>query len=143
LRKQIELRALEKLIHNEILLQAAKDENYKISPKETSKHIERLKSRFSNEKDFNSALKKYNLTYQQFEKKVEEEMLISTYLEQNIGNLEVSEAELKAALNVLGKVNDKSIEDKIKKELLIKKKQKKIKLFIGELKEGKEIEIHI
>jgi hypothetical protein len=143
--KKVERNALEKLIHNELLLQAAEDEKYQVTRKETNEEIMKVKSSFTNEKEFNQALKKYNLTHQQFEEKVKEELLIAGYLDKKMGDIEVSEKELKKAINSLGgqESNSAQLEGQVKQELITKLKQKRIELFVEQLKKQNKIEIHI
>jgi hypothetical protein len=129
IREQIENRTLEKLIHNELLIQAAEDEKYSVSADEVSAKIDSLKSSFNTEEDFKRALEKHNLTYREFEKKVKEELLIASYLEHKIGNMEATPDQ------------DEMVKEEQQNEQLIQ--NKKIELFIRELKKENKIEIHI
>lgn len=84
IKKQIEQKALEKLIHKELVLQEAKKEKFSLSKEEKMKAFTQIEAQFQNKSELKAVLEKYNLTEQELKEKVEEELIVESYLENKV-----------------------------------------------------------
>ncbi|AKL93754.1 SurA domain-containing protein [Clostridium aceticum] len=88
--------ALNNLIQQQLLLQDAFEKNYTASTEEIAHEIEQIKAQFSSEEEFTTILETHQLTLESLEKSIADEIIISQYMENEIGDLEVSEEEIRA-----------------------------------------------
>ncbi|MBM6617041.1 SurA N-terminal domain-containing protein [Bacillus suaedaesalsae] len=112
IQQQIEQKALEKLIHKELLLQEAKKENFQLSKEEKQKALEQIEEHFTNESELENVLDKYNLSEHELKEMVEEELLVATFLEKKLKGLaeDNRQEELKLFLEQLKKKNKINIQ---------------------------------
>lgn len=74
--KQIRQKVLDQLITDKLLLQEAKKRGIKVTKRELEEGINTVKSRFPNDQAFLQELKKENLTEKQFQKRIEEQIMV-------------------------------------------------------------------
>lgn len=128
--------ALDSLIGRELLYQESQQKGIKVGKEAVSKELASLKKRFSNEKDYNSALKRMNLTEKQLKGQIKKGMAIQQLIDKEIvQKVTVSDKEVKQyydahpsffkqperirASHILIKVDSKA--DKSKKEAALRK----------------------
>lgn len=89
---------LNQKIDQMLLVQEAKKAKIKVQKREVNDAVNQIKKRFANDADFNSELKKEGITYSQFEKRIEEQLMSMRYVEQSMKNKvkQPTEAECKA-----------------------------------------------
>ncbi|WP_413854212.1 peptidylprolyl isomerase [Candidatus Ruminimicrobium bovinum] len=77
---------LNQKIDQMLLIQEAKKAKIKIQKREVNDAVNQIKKRFANDADFTSELKKEGITYAQFEKRIEEQLMSMKYVEQSMKN---------------------------------------------------------
>lgn len=107
--KQVKQKVLEQLIADKLLLQEAKRRNIKVTKREIEEGVKTVKSRFPSDLMFQQELKKENLTQKEFEKKIEEQIMVLKLLDEEIKkNLkEPTEAEAKEVFDKVIKIIEK------------------------------------
>ena len=88
---------LEQRIEQMVLIQEAKKQKIKIVKRELDEALAQVKKRFPNEETFQAELKKEGLSQVQFEKRIEEQLMVQKLVEKEMkNNVKVpSEAEIK------------------------------------------------
>ncbi|MCS7230564.1 MAG: peptidylprolyl isomerase [Elusimicrobiota bacterium] len=116
--KEIKQKVLDQLIADKLLLQEAKKRNIKVTKREIEEGIKTVKSRFPSDLMFYQELKKENLTEKQFEKKIEEQIMVLKLIDEEIKkNLkEPTEAEAKEIFNKVIKIIEKKEDVKLPEE---------------------------
>ncbi|MCX7957372.1 MAG: peptidylprolyl isomerase [Endomicrobia bacterium] len=123
--KQVKMKVLEQLIADKLLLQEARKKNIKVSKREIDEGIKTVKSRFPSDLLFQQELKKENLTEKQFEKRIEEQLMVLKLIDEEIKkNLkEPTESEAKEVfdkiIKIIEKKNDSKLSNEEKDELKI------------------------
>ncbi|MDR1417987.1 MAG: peptidylprolyl isomerase [Endomicrobium sp.] len=86
IQKENELKdlVLNQKIDDLLLKQQAKKQKIKVSKKETQDSLVEIKKRFSSDAEFNSELKKENITIADFEKKLNDQIAIMKLVKQNV-----------------------------------------------------------
>ncbi|KAA0547377.1 hypothetical protein FZW96_10925 [Bacillus sp. BGMRC 2118] len=107
IQQQIEQKALEKLIHKELILQEAKRENYQLSKLEKQRAVKQIEERFKNKGDLETVLDKYHLSEKKLKEMIEEDLLVASFLENKLKGqvAEGNQTELKLFLDKLKKKN--------------------------------------
>ncbi len=82
--KEFKQKFLEQMIDDRILRQEAQKRKIKINKRELDEGVKQVKKRFPAEADFNAELKKENLTVAQFQKRIEEQLMVMKLMEQEI-----------------------------------------------------------
>lgn len=82
--KQLKEKVLEQLIVDKLLLQEAKKQNIKVTKRELEEGIKTVKSRFPSDSAFFQELKKENLTEKEFQKRIEEQIMVLKLIEEKI-----------------------------------------------------------
>ena len=77
---------LNQKIDQMLLIQEAKKAKIKVQKREVNDAVNQIKKRFPNDADFNAELKKEGITYAQFEKRIEEQLMSMRYVEQSMKN---------------------------------------------------------
>lgn len=116
--KEIKQKVLDQLIADKLLLQEAKKRNIKVTKREIEEGIKTVKSRFPSDLMFYQELKKENLTEKQFEKKIEEQIMVLKLIDEEIKkNLkEPTEAEAREIFNKVLKIIEKKEDVKLPEE---------------------------
>jgi hypothetical protein len=146
---QLEKQAVEQLISNELLQQAAENADYSASTEEIESNIQGIKSQFGSDEEFNKALESNQLTLDELEKQIANEMKINKYIEDNIKEVAVKEAEIKELYDRYSKQGEEELPefDEIKGELEARiaqeKKNEEIGKLIEKLRKDNEVEVLI
>jgi len=77
---------LNQKIDQMLLIQEAKKAKIKVQKREVNDAVNQIKRRFASDADFNAELKKEEITYAQFEKRIEEQLMSMRYVEQTMKN---------------------------------------------------------
>ncbi len=120
-KEQLKQKVLDQLIIDKLLLQEAKKQNIKVTKREIEEGIKTVKSRFPSDSAFLQELKKENLTEKQFEKKIEEQIMVLKLIDEKIRKNvpQPTENEAKELFNkIVNMINKKDVkvsnEDDIK-----------------------------
>lgn len=81
---EIKQKVLEQMIAEKLMLQEAKRRNIKVTKREIEEGIKTVKSRFPNDDAFQNELRKENLTQKQFEKRIEEQIMVLKLIDEVI-----------------------------------------------------------
>jgi hypothetical protein len=148
MKKQIEERVVNQLINTELLLQTAANEGITVDEETINKRFEEMKANFEDEKKFQDALEKNKLTEEELKGKVKKELIITTYIDQKVGTIEVSEEEITALYDQYKQsaITNKQevqkfeeIKEAIKGQAIAQKKQEKTTELIDKLREENEV----
>jgi parvulin-like peptidyl-prolyl isomerase len=82
--KEFQQKLLDQMVDDKLLKQEAQKRKIKVSKREIEEGIKQVKKRFGSESEFQSELKKENLTAAQFEKRIEEQLMVMKLIEQDI-----------------------------------------------------------
>ncbi len=82
--KNLKQKILEQLINDKLILQEAKKQNIKVTKREIEEGIKTVKSRFPSDSAFLQELRKENLTEKQFEKRIEEQIMVLKLIDEKI-----------------------------------------------------------
>lgn len=93
---QIKTQALENLIQQEVLMQAAEEAGYTVSDEELDTEIGGIKAQFTTEEEFEEALEANGFTPESYRKRLKAELMISEFFQAQIETKEVSEEEIEA-----------------------------------------------
>jgi len=126
-------RLLENLINQKLIDQAAKDKGIKVSDADIQKQIDTLKSRFSDQAQFEAALKSSGMTVESLTAQLRQQAINTKLQDMLVSNAEVTPAEIKAyydknkvqftqkaqkrASHILFKSTDKATATKVLKEI--------------------------
>jgi parvulin-like peptidyl-prolyl isomerase len=89
---------IEEMIGKKLLLQAAREKNITISDTELKSALEEIKARLGEQK-IQEALRRWNLTEQQYRQMVKEELIIEKYISQLVPEDSIKEEEMKKYYN--------------------------------------------
>jgi parvulin-like peptidyl-prolyl isomerase len=77
-------RVLDQMVDDRLAKQEAKKRNIKVAKREVEQGINQIKQRFPSEEAFNAELKKGNINMSQFEKRIEEQLMVMKLMDQEI-----------------------------------------------------------
>lgn len=99
-------KVLDQLISQKLLLQEAKKRNIKVTKREIQEGIKTVKSRFPSDQMFMLELKKENLTEKQFEKQIEEQIMVLKLVDEVVKKnmVKPTEAEARELFNKIVKL---------------------------------------
>jgi peptidyl-prolyl cis-trans isomerase C len=102
-------KVLDQLIAQKLLLQEAKKRNIKVTKRELADGIKTVKSRFPSDQMFLQELKKENLTEKQFEKQIEEQIMVLKLTEEVVKKnmVKPTENDARELFNKIVKLIDK------------------------------------
>ncbi len=105
---EIKQKVLDQMIAEKLMLQEAKRRNIKVTKREIEEGIKTVKSRFPNDQAFQNELKKENLTEKQFEKRIEEQIMVLKLIDEVIKKNvpQPTEQEAKEVFNKIMKIID-------------------------------------
>lgn len=103
--KDLKQKVLDQLITDKLLLQEAKKQNIKVTKREIEEGVKTVKSRFPSDSAFQQELRKENLTEKQFEKRIEEQIMVLKLIDEKIRKnvSQPTEAEAKELFNQIVK----------------------------------------
>jgi len=107
--KLLKQKVLDQLIAHKLLLQEAKKRNIKVTKRELEEGIKTIKSRFPSDQMFQLELKKENLTQKQFEKQIEEQIMVLKLTEEVVRKnmVKPDESDARELFNKIVKLIDK------------------------------------
>lgn len=150
--KQMESQVLDQLINAELLSQLATKAGIEVQEENVNKQLEAIKANFESVEKYQEALDKNELTEAGLLDRIREDLRITQFLENNVGQVKVTDEEIKKAYDeyksamVSQKQEVQTLEDfkmQLEAQILAKKKQEKITNIIEKLKLDNDIEILI
>ncbi|WP_077212042.1 SurA N-terminal domain-containing protein [Bacillus dakarensis] len=153
-KENLEKSVLDQLINQELLLQTAKTEGVAVQPSEIDTEIDQLKSQFEDDKKFQEALKENNLTEETLKQQTQEQLLINKYIDHTIGDITVSEEEIKSIYEQYKKQAEsqgqelpdhdfETIKPQMEQEAIAQKKNEKVGELLENLRKSNEENIKV
>lgn len=146
--QQMEKQALNQLVDSHLLIQAAEADEINLEKGEVDKVLEGIEEQFGDEKKFEEALKKYNMTKDDLKEQVTSELIINKYLEKNTEEIKVTDDEAKKIYDTYAKNQEdippfEEIKDSIKNQLNQQKQLEQTQKVVDKLREDGKVEIKI
>lgn len=147
-KKQMETKVIDQLVNTELLYQQAKEEKIEVTKEDIEKRFEEMKKNFDDEKKFEEALKENKLTEDSLKDRIEKDLLITQYLEKNVGEINVTDAEIQAAYDKYKEAMKNAgqeapaledVKDQLKQQTMTEKEQNKIVLILKGLRGNSEV----
>lgn len=147
-KKKMESQVLDQLINTELLYQQANKDKIKVEQKEVDTRFDEVKGQFDDEKKFKEALEKNKLTEDTLKERIEKDLLITKYIDTNLGEISVTDAEIQANYDKYKESLEaqeqeaaplEEVKDQIKAQALSQKEQDKIALILQGLRGNSEI----
>ncbi|HBU70024.1 MAG TPA: hypothetical protein DEE98_06515 [Elusimicrobia bacterium] len=82
--KEFKTKLLDQMVDDRILKQQAKKDKIRVSKRDVEQGVKEVRSRFPSETEFQGELKKEGLTSLQFEKRIEDQLMVMKLIEQEI-----------------------------------------------------------
>ncbi|MBN1621712.1 MAG: peptidylprolyl isomerase [Endomicrobiales bacterium] len=82
--RELKQRLLDQMIDDRILKQEARNQKIRVSKRDVEEGIKQVKSRFTTESEFQSELKKEDISMVEFEKRIKEQLMVMKLTEQEI-----------------------------------------------------------
>lgn len=151
-REQIQSQAINNLVSQKLLSQAAQESNIEVSEEEVDEQIESIKDQFETDQEFQEALSFEGLTEEELRSKVKLNVSMQNYIDEEIdfSSVSVEESEVSALYDELiagqDQENVPSLEesyDQVEQILVQQKQEEILDNFIEELRSQSDIEILI
>ncbi|MCM3666987.1 SurA N-terminal domain-containing protein [Mesobacillus subterraneus] len=152
MKEQLEKSVLDQMINAELLLQTAEKDGISIEQKEVDAELEKIKTNFGDEKQFEDALKKNKLTEKELKGQLKKQMTVTKYLDSKIGKVEASEQEIQAMYDQYKQQLEtqkqkpeelEKIKPQLEQQVLSQKKDEKISKLVEDLRKKNEDKIKI
>lgn len=151
-KEELEKSVLDQLINTELILQTAKEDGVSVEQDEVDSELDAIKSQFEEDKQFKEALEKNKLTEEQLGEQVKKQLIITKYIDNNVGELSATDEELQAVYNQYKESAEtqeqepedfKTMKPQLEQQVLAQKKSKKVNELIEELRKTNEENIEI
>jgi len=148
----LEQSVLDQMINAELLLQTAEKDGVSVAQKELDAELEKIKTNFADEKQYEDALKQNELTEKELMAQLKKQMTVIQYLDSKIGKVEASDEEIQAMYDqykqqVEGQKQTPEELDKIKPELeqqiLAQKKDEQTTKLVEQIRKDNEDKVKI
>lgn len=151
-KEELEKSVLDQMINAELLLQTAKKDGISIEQKEVDAELEKIKTNFEDEKQFEEALKKNELTEKELKGQLNKQMTVTKYLDSKIGKVEATDKEIQAMYDKYKQQAEgqeqkpeelEKIKPQLEQQILSQKEDEKINKLIEELRKENEDKVKI
>ncbi|RSD28463.1 SurA N-terminal domain-containing protein [Mesobacillus subterraneus] len=152
MKEQLEKSVLDQMINAELLLQTADKDGISVEQKEVDAELENIKSNFEDEKQFEEALKKNELTEDDLKAQLKKQMTVTKYLDSKIGKVEASDEEVQALYDQYKQhaasqeqepEELEKIKPQLEQQILSQKKDEQISKFVEDIRKKNEDKIKI
>ncbi|WP_010651833.1 SurA N-terminal domain-containing protein [Oceanobacillus massiliensis] len=131
------------LIEQALIKQDAEKAGIKVTEEDAQKELAKIKEE-SNEEEFAALLEQYQMTEEEFEKQLMDDLTTIKYVDEQF-KAEVTDKEVKEYYDQLKEQNQEvgkleEVEDKIKEVLVNEKQSQQLRAKVDELKENAEVE---
>ncbi|ESU31812.1 hypothetical protein G3A_14540 [Bacillus sp. 17376] len=152
-KEELEKSVLDQMINAELLLQTAEKDGVSIEDKEVDAELEKIKTNFEDEKQFEEALKKNEMTEKELKSQLKKQMTVNKYLDSKIGEVEATDEEIQAMYDQYKQMAQaqkqepeelEKIKPQLEQQVLSGKENEKISKLVEDLRKENEdkIEIH-
>ncbi|WP_210366202.1 SurA N-terminal domain-containing protein [Bacillus sp. REN3] len=152
MKKKLEKSVLDQMINAELLLQTAENDGIAVEQKEVDAELEKIKSGFKNDKQFDDALKKNKLTEKELKTQLEQQMMVMKYMDSKIGKIEVSDQEVQSIYEQYKKQTEsqkqtpepfEKVKPQLEQQVIAQKKEEKASKLIEEIRKANEEKVKI
>ena len=145
---------LDQLINTKLLLQTAQKEDIKIEQSELNSEVDKVKSQYGDNKEFQAALKEDQLTEDTLKEEIRDQLILTKFIDKEIGEVTVSEDEIKSIYEQYKKQIDSqgqelpdqdfdSVKPQMEQQAIAQKKNEKISELIENLRKASEKNIKV
>ena len=151
-KEELEKSVLDQMINAELLLQIAEKDGISIEDKEVDAELEKIKANFEDDKQFEEALKKNEMTEKELKSQLKKQLTVNKYLDSKIGKIEATDEEIKVNYDqykeiVKGQEQEPEELEKVKAQLeqqiIAEKENEKISKLVEKLRKENEDKIKI
>ncbi|MBE4906851.1 SurA N-terminal domain-containing protein [Bacillus luteolus] len=146
--KEMEQQVVNQLVNTKLLLQAAEKNDIEATEEEVEQSLVQIKDQFENDEDFKSALEANNLTLDQLEKQIAEELKINQYITENTVEVTVEEEEIMAMYDQYKEQSEEvpayeEVKAQLEQQIKQQKSQEEFGKLVQKLRDDSEIEVLI
>lgn len=146
LRQRVKKQVIDQVVQKLVLLEHAHNSDITVSSDEINERYSKFKKKIG-KKSFNKKMKKSGESEQDLKQKIKENLKIKKFIDQNTESVSVSEEDARSFYKKnskrMKKRSFKDVKGKIISMLKNRKKNKKVKELVANLKENTEIKIRI
>jgi hypothetical protein len=151
-KEEVERSVLDQLINTKLVLQSAEKDGISVEQDEIDSELGNVKGQFEDDKQYKAALKENKVTEEELTQQIREQLIISRYLDKNIGDIAVSEDEMKVyydqykeqAESMEQEVQDfETMKPELEQQAVAQKKNEKVSKLIEDLRASNEENIEI
>ncbi|GAA0499635.1 hypothetical protein GCM10008986_28560 [Salinibacillus aidingensis] len=145
--EQLEKRALDQFVGQELVLQAAEKNGLEATEKEINEMLnQQYKSQYDSDEAFQKDLEKNNLTEEDIKSNIADQLAFSKYVEENTEVSEPTEEEIQKAFEQIKKSSEEDVKLKDVKQMIVstikqQKQQEEVQKLFDQLREDNEVEI--
>jgi hypothetical protein len=152
MKEQMEKSVLNQLVNTKLVLQTAKEEGIAIEQSEVDKELEAIKAQFEEDKGYKEALEKNKITEDELKAQVKDQLTITKYLDNTIGDIKVTEEEVTVIYNQYKEAAEsqkqepqdfEAMKPQLEQQAIAQKKSEKVNELIEELRSANEKNIEI
>jgi len=152
MKKQIEESVLNQLVNTKLVLQTAAEDGITAEQSEIDSELEAIKTQFEDDKKYKEALKENKITEEDLKLQVKDQLTITKYLDNSIGEIKVTEEEVQVLYNEYKEsaaTQEQEPEDletmkpQLEQQAIAQKKSEKVNELIEELRTENEKNIEI
>lgn len=151
-KEEIEKSVLDQMINAELLLQTAEKDGISAEDKEVDAELEKIKGNFEDDKQFEDALKKNEMTEKELKSQLKKQMTVNKYLDSKIGKVEASDKEIQDMYEQYKQLAQaqkqepeelEKIKPQLEQQVLSQKESEKISKLVDDLRKKNEDKIKI
>ncbi|MFE8700786.1 SurA N-terminal domain-containing protein [Cytobacillus sp. FJAT-54145] len=149
---ELEKNVMDQLINTELFTQQAQNAGIEVEEEAVDAQLNQLKGQFSDESQYKEALEANNLTESSLKGDIKQDLLVSQYVESNIGTQTASEEEVQARYEMvkeMAKSQEQEVQEleeiraQLEQEVVAQKQQVEVEKLIEELRDTNKIEIYL
>ncbi|MFB4164200.1 SurA N-terminal domain-containing protein [Alteribacillus sp. JSM 102045] len=151
--KQIQEQTVEQLIGQELLIQEADKRELTASDEEVEEELTSLKEQFGSDEEFKQALESENLSEEELQSDIEKQVKVEKLVEDEAGNIEVSEDELKEMYEQMSQAQGgedgeegpsfEEMKPQLEEQMKQQKEGEEIQKLVEELRESGDVTVNI
>lgn len=151
-KKEMETGVLDQLINTELVRQSAEAKGISVKQSQVDSELGNIKSQFEDDAKYEEALKKNKVTEEELKKQVQQQLMITEYLDGAIGKVSVSDQEVKTIYDQYKAQTEsqdqkaekfEAIKPQLEQQAIAQKKNEKVNQFIEDLRKKNEDNIKV
>lgn len=146
LKEQLRAETIDDLVNMRVLIQGAEKEGFEASSDQVEEQLQAIKQQFEVEEEFEEALVQNNITLEELEKQIADQIKMDQFTSEKVGEVTVSEEEMEEFYDEFSK-NAEDVPEfeellpQIEQQLTQEKTNEQMDVILQELKNESEIEI--